>query len=125
MRNMDCTKPLKMLTVFNNIDAGELTMLDKILGFPMDVVLASTGLDEVCAPFAPFRPNLELLSVVFSEQLSKLSVPLQATINTLNNSLPRAAGDLRVDTACLAACGLTPSSEPVLPPAVAASTAGK
>ena len=51
MRNMDCTQPLKMLTVFNNVDAGELTMLDKILGFPMDVVLASTGLDEVCAPW--------------------------------------------------------------------------
>ena len=50
----DCTQPLKMLTVFNNIDAGELTMLDKILGFPMDVVLASTGLDEVCASY-PFH----------------------------------------------------------------------
>ena len=53
MRNMDCTKPLKMLTVFNNVDAGELTMLDKILGFPMDVVLASTGLDKVCTSCAP------------------------------------------------------------------------
>lgn len=35
-----------MLTVFNNVDAGELTLLDKILAFPEQNVLASTGLDE-------------------------------------------------------------------------------
>ena len=47
MKNNNCTDNLKMLTVFNNVDAGELTMLDKILGFPTPTVLASTGLDSV------------------------------------------------------------------------------
>lgn len=46
MKNNNCTSPLQMLTVFNNVDAGELTLLDKILAFPEQNVLASTGLDE-------------------------------------------------------------------------------
>ena len=47
MKNNNCTNTLTMLTVFNNVDAGELTMLDKILRFPDAAVLAASGLNQV------------------------------------------------------------------------------
>ena len=47
MKNGDCNNSLKMLTTFNDADAGELTMLDKIFGFDDNTVMAATGLDQV------------------------------------------------------------------------------
>lgn len=52
MKNNNCTANLKMLTVFNNADSGELTLLDKILGFNTATALAATGLDEVCLSYS-------------------------------------------------------------------------
>ncbi len=47
MKNNNCTTPLKMVTVFNNVDSGELILLEKILAFNTATALVSTGLDEV------------------------------------------------------------------------------
>jgi len=91
MKNNNCTNTLTMLTVFNNVDAGELTMLDKILRFPDAAVLAASGLN-------------------------------QTMLNAFRANLPLGPGDLRVDTACQAACNIPTTSAET--PAVAVSTAG-
>lgn len=61
MKNNNCTANLKMLTVFNNVDSGELTLLDKILGFSDATALAATGLDEVCLFYLVCLVSLTIL----------------------------------------------------------------
>ncbi|KAK9816864.1 hypothetical protein WJX72_006281 [[Myrmecia] bisecta] len=56
MKNNQCNQTLTMLTVFNNVDPGELVMLDKILAFPDATVRASSGLDQ--ATIDAFRAKL-------------------------------------------------------------------
>ena len=59
MKNGDCNNSLKMLTTFNDADAGELTMLDKIFGFDDNTVMAATGLDQVgCTMMLGFHGSL-------------------------------------------------------------------
>ena len=77
MTNRNCTSPLKMLTTFNNADAGELTMLDKIFGFDAQAVQAATGLNLVSCWLLLHPCSLTLCSCPYQNPVMMIWTPIR------------------------------------------------